>query len=419
MSGIDLANFGIALSGLMISLMGLLLAAFLRKVNVENYGFFFPLFCLLVSYTASEVVCELSQTVILSRVSLFLSSLFSSMLIPPFTAHLLRCAGKSWRNSPLLDVVTVLWVVYFALLVFTQFTTVIYYYTPDNEYHRGPWYLLLLIPPILMLAANLIGLYNDRSALTPRQRTAFLVYFLVPLVCMAIQMCFYGLQLIVLGTSVAVVFMFVILMTDQVEHSLRQAEENARQQASIYVLQMRPHFIYNTLTSIYYLCKQDADKAQQVILDFSRYLKKNFTAIASEDSVPFTEELEHARAYLAVEKARYEDKLFVEFDTPVTMFKLPPLTLQPIVENSVKYGISPGLDPLYISIVTQKSEDGVKVIVDDTGPGFTQPKDNQPHIALENIRKRLSITCDGTLEIAPREDGGTRITIFLPRERRT
>ena len=416
MSGIALANFTIVVNGLVFSLLGLLLTVFLRRTNFESRGFFLVLFSLLVGCTASEFVCALSRSTLLSRVTLFLSSLFSSLLIPPFSLHLLRCTGKSWRSSWLFCTVAALWAAYFVLLVLTQFTNVIYYYTPDNVYHRGPWYLLLLVPPTLMMAVNLIGLYCSRSALTPRQRLAFLSYFLVPMVCMVLQMFFYGLLLIALGMSVGIMLMFIFLLSDQVDRSLRQAEENARQQASIYVLQMRPHFIYNTLMSIYYLCKKDADKAQQVILDFSRYLKKNFTAIASEDSVPFTEELEHTRAYLAVEKARYEDRLFVQFDTPVTMFRLPPLTLQPIVENSVKYGISPGLDPLYISIITQKSEDGVTVFVDDTGPGYMQPKDDEPHIALANIRERLKIVCSGTLEIEPRKGGGTRIVIFIPKK---
>jgi len=416
MSGIALANFTIVVNGLVFSLLGLLLTVFLRRTNFESRGFFLVLFSLLVGCTASEFVCALSRSTLLSRVTLFLSSLFSSLLIPPFSLHLLRCTGKSWRSSWLFCTVAALWAAYFVLLVLTQFTNVIYYYTPDNVYHRGPWYLLLLVPPTLMMAVNLIGLYCSRSALTPRQRLAFLSYFLVPMVCMVLQMFFYGLLLIALGMSVGIMLMFIFLLSDQVDRSLRQAEENARQQASIYVLQMRPHFIYNTLMSIYYLCKKDADKAQQVILDFSRYLKKNFTAIVSEDVIPFTEELEHTRAYLAVEKARHEDKLFVEFDTPVTMFRLPPLTLQPIVENSVKYGVSPGLDPLYVSVSTQKSEDGITVLVDDTGPGYVQPKDKEPHIALENIRKRLEITCNGTLEIEPRKDGGTRIIIFLPRK---
>ena len=90
---------------------------------------------------------------------------------------------------------------------------------------------------------------------------------------------------------------------------------------------MRPHFIYNTMTSIYYLCEQDPKTAQQVTLDFTNYLRKNFSAIAKDGTIPFTEELEHTRAYLAVEQIRFEGEMFVEFDTPHTAFKLPPLTL--------------------------------------------------------------------------------------------
>ncbi|WP_294492173.1 sensor histidine kinase, partial [uncultured Ruminococcus sp.] len=116
------------------------------------------------------------------------------------------------------------------------------------------------------------------------------------------------------------------------------------------VLQMRPHFIYNSMMAIYYLCKLDADKAQQVTLDFTTYLRRNFAAIASENTVPFKDELEHTRAYLALEQAQFEDRLFVSFDTKHTMFRVPPLTLQPLVENAVKHGMDPDGDPLSISV---------------------------------------------------------------------
>ena len=208
--------------------------------------------------------------------------------------------------------------------------------------------------------------------------------------------------------------MYVDEVIRQRDEILRQKKDLARHEAQVAVLQMRPHFIHNTLMSIYYLCRQDADKAQQVILDFNHYLKKNFTAITREDTVPFTEELEHARAYLAVEKVRFPDKLFVELDTPVTVFKLPPLTLQPIVENSVKYGISPDLEPLYLSIITEEADDGISIIVEDTGPGYNPSDDNAPHIALDNIRERLNTMCNGTLDITPRNEGGTKVTIRIP-----
>ncbi len=300
MNSIDLANFAIVVSGLVISVLGLLLAFSFRQTNRESRTFFLFFFLLLVGYTGSATICQLAGTAFLSKVSLFTNSLFSSLLIPAITLYLLHCAGKSWRHNPLLALVIALWTVYFVLLVVTQFTTCIYYYTPDNVYHRGPWYPLLLIPPVLLMLADIIGLYCCRGSLAPRQRTAFLIYFVVPFVCMLVQMFFFGLLLIVLGTTVAVLFMFFFLVIDQVEQSFRQQQEIAYQQASIMVLQMRPHFIYNTLMSIYSLCNQDPQKARQVTMDFTNYLRKNFNAVASEKNIPFSAELEHTRAYLAV-----------------------------------------------------------------------------------------------------------------------
>ena len=180
------------------------------------------------------------------------------------------------------------------------------------------------------------------------------------------------------------------------------------------VLQMRPHFICNTMTSIYYLCKQDPDKAQRVTLDFTDYLRKNFTAIAGEDTVPFKDELEHTRAYLAVEQAQFEDVLFVDFDTPHTLFRVPPLTLQPIVENAVKHGMKSSSDPIHITVTTRKTASAYEIIVEDDGYGYNPVKDNEPHTALKNIRQRLEMMCKGTLTITPREGGGTVVIVSIP-----
>ena len=145
-----------------------------------------------------------------------------------------------------------------------------------------------------------------------------------------------------------------------------------------------------------------------------RYLQSSFTAIVKEGTIPFTEELEHTRAYLAVEQARYHGQLFVEFDTPNTFFRIPALTLQPIVENAVKHGVDPDLEPLYISITTEDTDRGVLITVEDTGPGYASSDKDAPHFALDNIRERLKTMCGGTLDIELREVGGTKVTIIVP-----
>ena len=264
-----------------------------------------------------------------------------------------------------------------------------------EEAARSPLMILHFALGAVLIAAELVIVIRRWKKLTVVQRIFFPVMFALP-------------------HPWCILFMELFLMREQNRQYLRQKEELAWEKTRVAVMQMRPHFIYNTLMSIYYLCQEDAEKAQRVILDFSSYLQNNFNAIAREDNVPFHDELEHTRAYLAVEKARFEDKLYVEFDTPVTVFRLPPLTLQPIVENAVKHGISPDLDPLYLTVATEDTGEGVKLTVEDTGPGFAPSDGDDPHFALDNIRRRLKTMCGGTLEIAPREQGGTKVTVFVP-----
>ena len=136
--------------------------------------------------------------------------------------------------------------------------------------------------------------------------------------------------------------------------------------------------------------------------------------INSFNTIPFSVELEHTRTYLAVEQAQFEDMLLVEYDTPVTNFRLPPLTLQPLVENSVKHGMNPYSGPLHVSVRTRQTEAGIEVIVEDNGPGFDPDDESMPHTTLANIRQRLEIMCGGSLVIRCRDGGGTVATVTIP-----
>ena len=340
-------------------------------------------------------------------------SFFSSICLPLLTVYILYSAGGSPKKNLLPLISWLIWSIYFAILIITQFTKCIYYITDDNIYHRGKLYPLLLVPLVVLSLYNYAVLFFKRKYISKKHLIAFIIYLTLPSVCMLVQMFLYGLLLTVIGTSIASIFMFLFILSDQIEHYIMQKEENARQRASINVLEMRPHFINNTLTSIYYLCEQNPEKAQALILNFNTYLRKNFTALVKENAIPFIEELEHTKAYLAVESVRFEDKLFVEYDTPHTHFRIPPLTLQPIVENSVKHGIDPELEPLHILIRTRETESGSIIEVCDNGPGFTDTDKDEPHIALANIKERLKLMCNGELIIKSNENDGTSVIIRI------
>ena len=150
-------------------------------------------------------------------------------------------------------------------------------------------------------------------------------------------------------------------------------------------------------------------------MDFTNYLRRNFNAVASDSTIPFSTELEHTRAYLAVEQAQFDDMLVVNWDTPFTHFRLPSLTLQPIVENAIKHGMNPYSGPLHISVRTAQTDTGTEIIVTDNGTGFDPASSkDEPGIALNNIRQRIELMCGGSMTIKPNEGGGTVVVMTIP-----
>ena len=403
---------------LLLVLLGLVASCAFPGLNKRTKRFFIPSFSILalsiVAYVIDLFVYRDPNLAWVGRIVSFVETFLPSILMPLLTAYVLLCCDKNPSKSPLFYAVLSFCASLLVVLIIAQFTDAIYYFTQDNHFIRGRFYWVLLVPMLALIAVNLFEIIRSRKALGKRYFIAFLV-FLLPLLLTMIAQAFTDVfLLIVIAVSISALSMFGIIVADQVGQYLSQQREIADQRASIAVLQMRPHFIYNTMTSIYYLCAQDAEKAQQVTLDFTTYLRKNFKAIASKSPIPFAEELEHARAYLAVVQAQLEEKLLVEFDTPHTLFRLPPLTLQPLLENAVKYGVNLDSDePLRVFIKTEKTKEGSLIIVSDNGPGISEDDNGEPHIALGNIRERLS-AMDGTLTISPNENGGTLIRVFIP-----
>ena len=346
-------------------------------------------------------------------VYLFEGLFFSTPVFMP-TFFLLHDCGETIRKSALFKTVTALMGIYIGVLIASQFTTAFYYVTPNNHFFRGTLWWLWLTPLVLIMICNIAGVIKRRKKLSKKVFIALLVY-LLPMTAAIIAHMFISVELFVIfGMALFALIMFVLIISDHIEQYTRYQREIAHQRASVMVLQMRPHFIYNTMVTIYHLCKLDADKAQQVTLDFTNYLRQNFSAIASEHTVPFADELRHTQAYLAVEQAMHEDSLFVEMDTPHTFFRVPPLTLQPLVENAVKHGMDTDGKPLHILVKTRQTDDGSEITVENDGPDFVPADDDEPHIALNNIRQRIEMMCKGTLTITPRSGGGTVVTVVIP-----
>ena len=417
--------FSIISSALMLSMIVIWFSTVIPGMDRWNRRFFrsyfivFILCCL--SSLAETALYHYHAPGIAIYTVMITGSLFLMLPLPMLTVYLLHYCGESILHSRLLKAVIVLMGIYIMVLTGTLISGGLWYVTPDWQFYRGPLYPLLPLPLIGILIINFTGTLHRRKLLPHKVFLSFLVA-LVPMSAAMIVLLFADAFLFLdISYVISGLSMYSFVLADQIEQDLRrqseiaaQKIEIANQRADIMILQMRPHFIYNTMMSIYYLCKQDPDMAQQVTLDFTTYLRKNLTAIASAETIPFSSELEHTHAYLAVEQALYKNTLLVDYDTPHTFFRVPPLTLQPIVENAVKHGRDPYNGPLSISILTKKTDFGSMIVVTDNGRGFDPDETKDPGIALANIRQRLEMMCGGSLVIKPGDSGGTIVTVTIP-----
>jgi len=398
--------------------LGLTIAIIMPGIEQWDRRFFIAEFLVLVLY---GVVCFLDMLIYglpnmdLPLRVLWFSEFFLLVLpMPMFTFYLVHCCKEDWHHNSLVRATLAVWFIYLVLLGNAQFASWFYYMTPGNLYALGPRFLVGVAPFFVMITINLVGVIRRRSRMSVRYYHIFLAYLLPLTITFLIHSILDNLVVFWTGLALSTLALCINILLDQIDRYTHQQKVIANQRAHITILQMRPHFIYNTMTSIYYLCDMDPKKAKQVTLDFTTYLRKNFFAITSDTPIPFDEELEHTRAYLAVEQAQFEDALNVCFDTPHTQFRVPPLTLQPIVENAVKHGMDLETGPLHITIKTSRTNDASTIIVEDNGPGFDPALADDPHTTLANIRQRLELMCGGSMTIAPRTSRGTVVRICIP-----
>lgn len=203
------------------------------------------------------------------------------------------------------------------------------------------------------------------------------------------------------------------------EQEVRIANQNAEiktKNTQIMVSQIQPHFLYNTLSVIDYLCGSDVVLARKTIKAFSKYLRTNMESISSVVPVPFEKELEHTQTYLWIEKIRFDDLINIEYDIKETNFLIPPLTVQPLCENAVKHGLRRKENGGTIKLSTESDGDKIFITVEDDGVGFdvnSKPTDDRLHVGIENVRNRIETICKGRLEITSKMGEGTKAVIIL------
>lgn len=208
------------------------------------------------------------------------------------------------------------------------------------------------------------------------------------------------------------------MMAYQTKLAHKEAEMSETKM-ELMLMQIQPHFLYNALSTISYLCTHDPRDARQAVNEFSSYLKGNMESINTKAPVPFDTELAHVQNYLALEKRRFPTRLMVEYEIGPRNFMIPTLTLQTLVENAVRHGVGARYEPTTVHIQTSESLRHWIVRVADDGIGFDVaqlPDDGRQHIGLAGAKYRIQQMMGGEVQINSIIGKGTEVTILIPKE---
>ncbi|USD64826.1 sensor histidine kinase [Vibrio sp. SCSIO 43136] len=208
------------------------------------------------------------------------------------------------------------------------------------------------------------------------------------------------------------------LLSSQLLYGDYQQQQTLLSQAKIKLLhaQVNPHFLFNALNTISAITRKDPDKARQLIQHLSQFFRSNLKQ--NIEHVQLKDELAHVNAYLTIEKARFSDRLEVEVDIAPQYLELyiPSFTLQPLVENAIKHGISQQLDGGKIRIYTKLVPHGVLMVVEDDAGLYQKPPEQHSGLGLEIVDKRLiqRLGKGSALQIESKPQQYTRMSFLLP-----
>ena len=285
----------------------------------------------------------------------------------------------------------------------------------DYAYLKGPlWYACILVSAVLLveLLARTVVLYRETGR---RER-------LVPIAVVFIIILSVIMDLHVVMQSQPITFLTIAIVVSSVFYYIwlhiqfvREHERDlmTAQRVQIMMTQIQPHFLFNALNTIRALYAKDSPLADRTLEDFSAYLRQNLETLSQTELIPIAKELEHTRLYADIEILRFPN-IRVEYRIEDAQFRIPALTIQPLVENAIRHGVRSREDGL-VTISTVREAGAHRITVRDNGVGF-DPKHQQDesHIGLQNVKERVERMCGGTVIVESEIGVGTVVTLLIP-----
>ncbi len=303
------------------------------------------------------------------------------------------------------------------MLIINLFNGMYYTISLDNIYSRGPLFLLSQLWGILFLIINLSIFIKNFKSTNKITKVLFGVYFIFPIIGVILQLIFYGVYCLLISTVLSALTTYLVMTYEQVNKYVLMEKEAEEAKYHLVLSQVSPHFLYNSLTSIMALCK-DNKEAKEALSKFSKYLRSNLDSINQRDNIELKKELEHVELYLYLEQLRFTDKIKVVYALDVTNFRIPVFSVQIPVENAIKHGLSKKEDGGTLYIKTYEEDKNYIIVISDDGLGFDESDidPNREHVGLKNLKRRIKEQVNGKLEVTSIKGVGTTVKIYVPKK---
>lgn len=351
----------------------------------------------------------------ISDMSYFLVLAFFILYLDSYAREERRISAIAWTGSIVSAVYGIFWLVAdFVGGIYTQDAEAIVY---DQLYIIGQ------IGGYITGILSVIILVKRWKEFNRRERTGFSLFIFVPLIGSLLKGIFTDVIVMPLLVTISIIFIHSFVQMNREMLLKQQNADLARMQADLVMNRFKPHFIYNALNTIYALCDSSVEETKNAISMFAGYLRASLVDIDAHRLVPFEEELRRVKEYLTIEKLRFGEKIYIEYDIREVDFLIPPLALMTIAENAVNYAVEKKPDGGKIVISSDRNGNGYTVTVSDTGDGFDTSKvsltelktdaNGRKHVGLYSTAYRLKNMCNGELKIDSQPGHGTTVTLKI------
>lgn len=398
-------------------------------VNDKTYSFWGVALCILLAY---RMMISNEGYIVTQSLFFNLSYEYVSILIIAAT-FIIKLVSLIYMTRVLPVKISSKAIFAFAVMFISSILTAVFFDEPFYDPYYATILHIITIPLDLYLIEKICRCVINKT----RNAIAFLTAYSLVAIGLAVDFLYTSgviqtpvqmfMPLILLAFAIIIVIIHAMdnaVLQEEALNAAKLETQLADANMSIMLSQIQPHFLYNALNTIKYLVRRDAEMAEKAIVEFSLYLRGNMDSLTQKKPIPFRTELSHIRHYCEIEKMRFGQKLEVEYDIETDDFFVPTLSIQPLVENSIKHGVTKRPEGGTVTIHTFEDENNYFVEIKDDGIGFDPnnpiKKDsgssNRSHVGFSNIKNRLETMLGATIEVTSAVDKGTHTLITLPKK---